>query len=147
MTAGVPTLRGEFMSYVNWNESMSVSVEVIDRQHQELLRLLNELHDAMTQGHGNTVLREIIEGLIEYTHTHFKTEESYFEACDYPDCAAHKQQHRDFVVKVMDFKQGFDEGRLMLTIDVMSFLGDWLVEHIQGSDASYAPFLRAEGVA
>lgn len=133
------------MPYLNWNESMSVGVTLIDRQHQELLRLTNELHDAMIQGRGRTVLREIVDGLIEYTHTHFTTEEGYFEACDYPDCAAHKQQHRDFVAKVTDFKQGFDEGRLMLTLDVMSFLGDWLVEHIQGSDASYAPYLRTEG--
>lgn len=135
------------MSYVDWNESMSVGVEVIDRQHKELLRLINELHGAMTQGQGTTVLREIIDGLIEYTHVHFRTEEGYFEACDYPDCAAHEQQHRDFVAKVADFKQGFDEGRLMLTLDVMSFLGDWLMEHIQGSDASYGPFLNREGVA
>jgi hemerythrin len=125
---------------------MSVGVPLIDRQHQELLRLTNELHDAMTQGRGNTVLREIVDGLIAYTQTHFTTEEGYFERCDYPDCAAHKQLHRDFVAQVTDFKQGFDEGRLMLTLDVMSFLGDWLVEHIQGSDASYAPCLRAEGL-
>jgi hemerythrin len=135
------------MAYVEWNDSMSVQVAVIDEQHQGLLRLINELHDAMIQGQGATVLGEIVDGLIEYTHTHFNTEEGYFEACDYPNCAVHKQQHRDFVAKVTNFKQGFDEGRLMLTLDVMSFLGDWLVEHIQGSDASYAPFLNREGVA
>lgn len=133
------------MSYVNWSESMSVGVPLIDQQHQELLRLINELHSAMTEGRGNMVLREIVDGLIEYTQTHFRTEEGYFEACNYSDCLAHKQQHREFVAKVMDFKEGFDEGRLLLTLDVMSFLGDWLVEHIQGSDASYAPYLRAEG--
>jgi len=133
------------VSYVDWNDGMSVGVQVIDQQHRQLLTLINELHDAMTQGRGSTVLRQIVDGLIEYTRVHFTTEEGYFEICDYPDCAAHKQQHRYFVAKVTDFKQGFDEGRLMLTLDVMSFLGDWLVEHIQGSDASYAPFLHAEG--
>jgi len=134
------------VSYVDWKDGMSVGVHAIDQQHRQLLTLINELHDAMTRGLGTTVLRQIVDGLIDYTHVHFTTEESYFEGCDYPDCAAHKLQHKDFVAKVTDFKQGFDEGRLMLTLDVMSFLGDWLVEHIQGSDASYAPFLHPEGI-
>lgn len=141
------SLKGEIVSYVAWNDGMSVGVRAIDQQHRQLLALINELHEAMTQGQGSTVLRQIVDGLIEYTHGHFTTEESYFEACGYADCAAHKQQHRDFVAKVTDFKQGFDEGRLMLTLDVMSFLGEWLVDHIQGSDASYAPFLHHEGVS
>lgn len=135
------------MSYVDWNDSMSVGVRAIDQQHRQLLALINELHDAMTQGQGTRVLQQIVDGLIEYTNVHFATEESYLDACNYVDCTAHKKQHRDFVAQVTDFKQGFDEGRLMLTLDVMSFLGEWLVDHIQGSDASYVPFLELEGVS
>ncbi len=132
---------------IEWSDELLVGNAAIDQQHRQLLALINELHEAMTRGRGTSVLRQIVDGLIEYTHVHFTTEESYFEACDYPDCAAHKQQHQDFVAKVTDFKQGLDEGRLMLTLDVMSFLGEWLVDHIQGSDASYAPFLHHEGVS
>lgn len=128
------------MAYVNWNESMSVNHELIDRQHQELLGLINQLHDAMTRGEGAAVLHRIVDGLVEYTEIHFATEERYFEGLPYPDVARHKLEHQDFVEKAVDFKQGFDEGRLMLSLDVMSFLGDWLVEHIQGTDASYKPF-------
>jgi len=135
------------MAYVEWNDGMSVRVAIIDGQHQGLLRLINELHDAMTQGQGASVLGKIVDGLIEYTLNHFATEEHYFEASDYPDCVAHKREHQDFVTKVTDFRRGFEEGRLMLTLDVMSFLGDWLTDHILGSDASYAPFLGREGVA
>lgn len=135
------------MAYVEWNGSMSVHVAVIDGQHQELLRLVNELHDAMTRGQGATILGETIDGLIGYTDRHFATEEGYFEASDYPNCAAHKREHQDFMAKVTDFRQGFEEGRFMLTLDIMNFLGDWLVDHILGSDASYAPFLDRERVS
>jgi len=130
------------MAYIEWSDGLSVRVSAIDRQHKELIRLINNLYDAMNQGQGATVLEEIMVGLIDYTNYHFTTEEGYFEASAYPDSATHKRQHEDFVAKVSEFKQGFDEGRLFLTLDVMSFLGDWLVHHIQGSDASYAPFLE-----
>jgi hemerythrin len=135
------------MAGVAWNDSMAVDVAIIDGQHRRLFDLIGRLHDAMARGEGSTVLGAIIDGLIEYANGHFATEEGYFEASAYPDCTAHKQQHQDFVAKVVDFKNGFDEGRLMLTLDVMDFLGDWLVEHIQGSDASYAPYLSREGAA
>ena len=33
-----------------------------------------------------------------------------------------------------------------LSLQVMNFLKDWLLKHIQGSDKKYAPFLNAKGV-
>ncbi|MDP2299758.1 MAG: bacteriohemerythrin, partial [Actinomycetota bacterium] len=85
-------------------------------------------------------------GLIDYTRTHFATEEAYFDRYGYPEADAHKAQHQDFVGRVEDFKRGFDEGRLFLSLDVMDFLGQWLIEHIQGSDKEYGPFLNERGV-
>jgi len=135
------------MAYVDWNDGLSVNTPLIDRQHQKLVGLINQLHDAMTQGQGQKVLGDIVEGLVEYTKIHFTTEEGYFDASDYSGGVAHKQQHRDFVEKVTDFQAGLDEGRLMLTLDVMDFLADWLVTHIRGTDMAYVPYLDQEGMA
>lgn len=129
------------MAYLDWNDNLSVNVPVIDGQHRELVRLINRLHDAMTQGQGQRVLGGTVDGLIEYAQIHFRTEERFFDASGYPDSVAHKKEHEDFVVKVTDFKQGFDEGRLMLSLDVMDFLAEWLVKHIQGTDKKYVPFV------
>jgi hemerythrin len=133
------------VAYVNWNESLSVSVPLIDGQHQQLIGLINHLHEAMTQGQGQTILGEIVEGLVRYTKVHFAAEEALFEASQYSDCVAHKQQHREFVQKVTDFQQGLADGRLMLTLDVMDFLADWLVLHIRGTDTAYVPYLDLAG--
>ena len=129
------------MAYVNWNESLSVSVPLIDRQHQQLVGLINSLHEEMTKGQGRAILGETVEGLVRYTKVHFAAEEGLFEVSDYSDCVAHKQQHRDFVERVTDFQQGLADGRLMLTLDVMDFLADWLVLHIRGTDSAYVPYL------
>ncbi|MDO8964396.1 MAG: bacteriohemerythrin, partial [Coriobacteriia bacterium] len=93
-------------------------------------------------GEGRLVLGGIVDGLIEYTHVHFAAEERFFVAYDYPEAAAHKAQHDEFVTKVTDFRGGLDQGRLMLTLEVMDFLSEWLVGHIQGSDREYVPYLR-----
>ena len=38
------------MSLITWNDTLSIKVEEIDIQHRRLVELINELHDAMSQG-------------------------------------------------------------------------------------------------
>ena len=33
-----------------------------------------------------------------------------------------------------------------LSLDVLQFLKDWLIQHIQGSDQKYRPHLNAKGI-
>ena len=134
------------MSLLKWTDSLSVGVSELDLQHQQLVRMINTLHESMTEGHGNLALSQTIDGLITYTQTHFAAEEAYFARHGYPQALAHQAQHHAFVTQVQDFKNGFDRGELFLSIDVMDFLSSWLVEHIQGSDKEYGPFLNERGV-
>jgi hemerythrin len=134
------------MALIQWNAALSVNIAEIDAQHRRLVDMLNELNDAMVQGRGKDVIGKIVTGLANYTATHFATEEKYFDRHGYPASVAHKQEHRDFTAKVAEFKKGFDEGRLGLSVSVMNFLGDWLRNHIKGSDKDYGPFLNGKGV-
>jgi len=135
------------MSYLEWSDDLRVGVADVDRQHQTLVAMVNDLHTAMQEGRGKDILGSTIAGLIDYTVVHFATEERYFGTFGYADAAVHKAQHQGFVEQVEDFRRGFDEDRLMLSIDVMDFLSTWLVEHIKGSDRAFGPFLNECGVA
>lgn len=132
------------MAYLCWNDSLSVNVPVIDEQHQQLVRLINQLHHAMTAGQGSRVLRETLDGLVDYAQVHFADEERYFDASAYPDSAVHKRQHLDFVERVAEFRQAASMGEPMLSLDLMDFLAEWLVEHIQGTDKSYVPYVTRQ---
>jgi len=135
------------VAYLEWNDDLCVNVAEIDGQHRQLVDLINGLHDAMSAGRGKEAMSTTIEGLISYTASHFATEELYFSRYGYRGAPAHIEQHKQFVERVNDFKSGFDENRLMLSLDVMDFLCDWLVDHIKGSDKLYAAELRAQGVS
>ncbi len=134
------------MALIKWNDGLSVDVAMIDKQHQKLIDMINELHDAMRQGKGSAVLGRILNGLISYTDSHFKTEEKYFDQFGYPDTEAHKKAHEAFVRKVSDFRDGFEQGRTGLSIEIMNFLSDWLRQHIQGVDKKYGPFFNEHGL-
>jgi hemerythrin len=123
-----------------------VNVVEIDKQHQKLIGMINDLHDAMLQGKGKDILGKTVNGLISYTGSHFKTEERYFDQFGYPEANNHKKEHSDFITKVSEFKNGFEKGKLGLTIEIMNFLSDWLRNHINGIDKKYGPFFNAKGL-
>lgn len=134
------------MSMITWNDTLSVNVAEIDRQHQKLIAIINELNDAMKVGKGREILGEIVTNLVNYTDTHFKTEEAYFEKFGYPNTADHKKEHTAFVQKVADFKEGFEQKRLSVSVEVMTFLSDWLRNHIMGTDKQYSRFFNDNGL-
>jgi hemerythrin len=134
------------MALVTWNDSLSVNVAEIDQQHRKLIAMINELNDAMKMGKGKDVLGGIVNRMIGYTATHFKTEENYFAQFGYPDTADHKKEHAAFVKKVAGFKEGFEKKELSLTIEVIRFLSDWLRNHIMGTDKKYTRFFNEKGL-
>lgn len=134
------------MALIEWQSSYSVDVKEIDDQHKRLVEMINNLHQAMADRKAKEVLGDIIQGLVDYTQTHFSTEEKYFKQFGYEDTEEHIKQHENFVKKVSDFKEGFDSGRLMLSIDVINFLKDWLINHINGTDQKYTDFMHNNGI-
>jgi hemerythrin len=130
------------MPLITWDESLSVGVAVIDRQHQRLFDIINELDRAISKGKDNDAISQIIDDLIIYTATHFRTEEKYFTQLDYPGAEPHKQEHQIFTKKVGEmtekFIRGPVSGRLALSIEVMRFLSKWWVDHILATDKQYA---------
>ena len=134
------------MALIAWNENLSFKVAEIDEQHKKLVAMINELNEAMQQGKGKEVIGDILMGLADYTDEHFSTEGKYFYQFKYPDCLAHTKEHQEFVARVGDFIREFDSGKVMLSIQVMSFLKEWLGNHIQGSDKEYSPCFNQHGL-
>lgn len=130
------------MAFIDWTPALSVSIPAIDQQHQKLVSLINELHDAMRLGKGRDVLGGVLGELLNYTRTHFADEEERMRARGYGELAHHKRLHDELTERVMRLKREFDSGQPVLTIDVMTFLQHWLTNHIMVSDKAYVPNLK-----
>jgi len=48
--------------------------------------------------------------------------------------------------KVLAFKKQFDTGKASVTPELMTFLQDWLTNHILTVDQKYGEFLNSKGV-
>ncbi len=134
------------MALVQWNDTFSVKIGEIDDQHKKLIKMINDLQDAMRAGKGKEILAPILNGLIRYTTEHFSTEEKYFERFSYPEAATHMEEHAKFIQQVAAFKADFESGKIGLTIKLMDFLSDWLQHHIMNIDKKYSAFFIEKGL-
>jgi hemerythrin len=134
------------MAIIEWSDSYSLGIFDVDSQHKKLVTLVNDLHSAMKNGQSKEIIGNIIGALIAYTRVHFSTEEKLLEQFSYENTNEHKMEHQNFVNQVADFKHKFDNNELGLSIQVMNFLSDWIIKHINGSDTKYVPFLKSQGV-
>lgn len=129
------------MAFLSWTSNMSVGNDHIDSQHQRLIEILNELVEAMTQRRAKEVIGKILDDMADYTVKHFRDEESLMEKGSYPELAEHKKIHAAFVSKVAEFKEGLENGKLALSLDLMNFLKDWLLNHIMKEDRKYMEYI------
>ena len=131
------------MPLIAWNESISVQYDLIDEQHKTLFALINQLHDAMVQDKGQQVVGEVLDGLIEYTRSHFAMEERLMQTYEYPLRESHTRMHAGLTRRAVELRGKYVAGQPVLTMDVMLFLQAWLMDHIQGSDKTLGNFLAA----
>jgi len=135
------------MSLMEWSDRLSVGVAQFDDEHKRLIVLINDLFDAVQAGRGRDALGRTLDELIDYTKTHFSHEEHLLKKFADPNFEAHKKEHEALAKQVVDIQRKYHAGATaMLSMEVMSFLKNWLVKHIQGTDKLYTALLHDNGV-
>lgn len=129
---------------IEWSRALETGYRTIDLQHEELVCMINELHDANPQQISRLSLDDMLQRLDGYIAFHFGTEESLMTKL--PSCAehieAHIRQHRLFVDQVAKVRaEGGDDIALMMR-EIADFLSDWLYGHILKTDCQLALFLN-----
>lgn len=134
------------MALFTWNDSYSVKVAMCDAQHRKLFDIINNLAEAMRAGQGQAAVVKTVGELLQYTRTHFQQEEALLRKSNYPQLAAHQELHRKFIADVESLERQTKKGHSANSVQVLSLLRDWLLNHIQKTDKMYSDHLNAAGV-
>lgn len=130
---------------VFWYDGLSLGHEDIDRQHQGLFDLVNELEEAIMQQRSLTILADVVERLNVYAAEHFAAEERLMREHRYPGFAAHQQAHELFIEKVMSFNF-MPDAYEHPSKELYQFLRTWLIEHIRIVDKAVVAHLGQSDV-
>ena len=134
------------MPFMPWSDAFILGIDSIDKQHRWLVDTTNRLYDEI-ESHNpeRDVLKEILEGLVDYTVNHFIVEEDLFNRYAYPQEAEHRTRHDEFARHALELLLRFEKGE-SVSNEMMEFLQSWLINHILKEDKTYVPFLKSKGI-
>ncbi|HAF30120.1 MAG TPA: hemerythrin [Bacteroidales bacterium] len=130
------------MELIEWSDKYLVGYDEIDNQHKGLVIMINELFTFMTEGKSKENLEIIFDHLTVYTKEHFSNEEKMMLKYDYPDYEQHKLEHVKFIERLNSFKSDFENNKITISLELLNFLKDWLLNHIVITDKKYMPLLE-----
>jgi hemerythrin-like metal-binding protein len=118
----------------------------MDDQHGILMDTVNELRLALVRGGGREQIGELLDRLIEFTRMHFWSEEKLMAQAEFPGLAEHRVEHHRMLAAMLQSAHCLQHGEAPRTRQMLCALRDGYLEHIEGLDQEYGPWLNERGV-
>jgi hemerythrin len=120
-----------------WQDRYDLGIDKINDEHHRLLKLMDQLEDAVKSNASSADQLQIMNSLAAFTQQHFSDEESYMESIAFPGLTVHRAIHKQLLDKVAVHLETLRRTGKVAD-DLFSFLSMWLSAHICGIDIQYA---------
>lgn len=121
-----------------WHDSYNIGVDSIDKEHQQLFKIINKLFAFQEEEiEGQWLCQEGIKFFKSHALKHFGNEEQYMESINYPGLEQHKQVHKSFREYTLPALEEELERTEYAYDSVEHFLGvctGWLIGHTLTED-------------
>ena len=133
------------MAGTRWTGELSVGVEDMDAQHKVLIQLMGDLIRATASGQAVDVpaTAAMIDRLMLKSMEHFAAEETLIIRSGCTDYVKHRKDHQLFLDKLASCKEAVGDGATSIRSYTANFLMAWFLDHIEGTDKHYGPFVNA----
>lgn len=131
---------------IAWTELLLVGNEAIDADHRHLFEVVQRLHDGIRQKHGASLIRDVLDELMEYAREHFAREEALMAEIRFPGKEEHAFEHRLLTHRLRNLHLQFESGQCKLSDALEIFLDRWLARHILTSDLHFAQSVNSLAV-
>ena len=131
------------MPLIEWSDNLQMHIRAIDNDHKMLVDIINGLAHDMEAGSPAEHITDHLNALADYAEQHFRREEGFMEEAGYPSIGDHMKQHQVFTQKIhalVHLNETHPER--VEAPALLTYLKEWLTNHILKSDMHYAPYLR-----
>lgn len=142
------------MSYPNssspwrleWNDALSVCIPEIDAEHQQFIRLVNELNGAIIGRMDLEEIKKRMQAILDDAVAHFAHEEALFKEWRYPEAEEHAKKHAQIVLAMNRIMAGFVRGGVEYEwIEAGLKVKETLIEHLLSEDMKYRDYCCTPG--
>jgi hemerythrin len=136
--------KGSGILTLAWSEAYECGEAIIDREHQELFDLGNELIGAsMATGGDSDAIKLGLDKMFSAVVQHFVDEEALLAQRGYSRLEEHRQAHERLLQRARELMQSADTGGITTGVIVEYLARDVVAKHILKVDRDYYPlFIR-----
>jgi len=131
---------------IEWDDKYSIGISIIDEQHKKLFGIINKTIYAKEHGDDTEELKNVLEEMTQYALEHFETEEAYMIMFNYPGYEYHNEEHYGFITKTSEYFDRVVNGDSHVSNELLEYLKQWLVNHIQVTDRQYVDCFKKNGL-
>ena len=131
---------------IEWEDKFSVGISIIDEQHKKLIESINKVRMVEMSSNSPKDVLAILDQMTEYILKHFETEEHYMKEFDFPGFQSHRNEHIDFTNTTIDYKIRAVGGDYKIINEIIEYLMEWIVNHIQVTDRQYIDCFKKNGL-
>jgi len=127
---------------LEWKKEYESGCPTIDRQHQNLFLLSNDLLSAIVSGLSDDHVESLAHELTDHMVTHFRTEDSIFRKAGYPGADSHSRMHNSLIQDMRALLEKFSGGHASVA-DLFNLMIIKVVrDHILNEDRKFFPYIE-----
>ena len=130
------------MSTPQWSNEISVFSPEIDAEHRELLRVAEDLRQAVCGGADAAQASQKARALLAEMEDHFASEERQMKSAHYSGVGWHKGQHDGIRKRGAALEEAAAHGDRKAVLEFVKYLREWLVGHVAVADRMMASHMR-----
>lgn len=119
------------MELITWYKKYSVKNEELDKHHQELFNLINDLH---ANYKNNDIASNLIEKIILLSKMHILKEEEYIKLKGCEDIEEHLYFNRAIIDKLLELQQTVHNEDYVRTKELTAYIAYWVLNHVMEED-------------
>ncbi len=125
------------MALLEWHKHFEIGLPAIDYEHQEMIALINTLHDNISAGASTDDVLEFFSEVHAGIAAHFALEERMMRDRKYDLYDEHKADHEALLQQIIDIMEAYERGSYEGQLDRLSEqLESWFSVHFREKDAT-----------
>ena len=123
------------MPLLDWKPEFAVGVESVDFEHEQMIKLINEIYDEMKMRKDADSVEQFLGDVHFAISAHFALEERLMREVGYAEYEAHNEDHEELLDQVRDLMDQFVSGPEQGFKLLQDRLSDWFEKHFSTFDA------------
>ena len=129
------------MAYFNWTRDLMVGHPEIDDHHKRMVLLAEAVVESLINSDEDQPGAAQVQALIDFAQEHFGFEERLMRMTNCPDAEEHAKYHASLLTELRTYFEKVLLRENTKPVGLISFLWDWLVQHIRSADRGLGVWL------